>query len=458
MKVRTALLVVAAVACASPGIPPGGPPDADAPQLVRIVPDSNAVNVSASAVLLHFNEVISERPGSVTGAAGGGFGVATGGIANAAGGSALAAIVNISPSDGRERVEWRRTAIEIRPRRGFRANTTYRVSVQPGIADLRGNVLRAPLEFVFSTGSEIPTSRVVGVVFDWAAARPAALARVEVFPHDDSTFRWSARADSSGRFSVRDLAPGSYAIRAWLDGDNDRRLGLRESFDSATVTLDTLGKVELYAFVQDTLWPRIESVDVSDSTAVRVGFDRVVAADWVSAGAVSIVGADSVARPLEGFVPRDRLDSLRKAISDTAAADSTDVSVDAPPAPPSTTPGGARPPTATTPGAAPGAAPTGIPVAPGDSAAPSVPPPIFGRATPIQLWAAPLDAPLAPGVYRLRITNVRGLNGRTHDTDREFRVREPPPRPPTPPPTDTTAVVPATPVPSTLGPPVRRPR
>ena len=452
MKVRTALLVVAVVACASPGIPPGGPPDDDAPVLVRIVPDTNAVNVTANAVLLHFNEVISERPGSPTSVGGGGFGVATGGIANAAGGSALAAIVSISPSDGRERVEWRRTAIEIRPRRGFRANTTYRVSVQPGIADLRGNVVRAPLEFVFSTGSDLPTSRVVGVVFDWAAARPAALARVEVFPHGDSTFRWSARADSSGRFSVRDLAPGSYAIRAWLDGDNDRRLGLRESFDSATVRLDTLGNVEMYAFVQDTLWPRIESVDVSDSLSVRVRFDRVVAADWVSVGAVSIVGADSVARPLEGFVPRDRLDSLRKATADTAASDSTEAAVGAPIAAPSAAPGGVGPPTTTTPGAAPGAASTGIAAAPGDTAAPAVPPPVFGRATPIQLWAAPLDTPLAPGGYRLRITNVRGLNGRTHDTDREFRVRVPPPRPPTLPAADTTAVGP-----TTLVSPVRRP-
>jgi len=435
VRVRTALVVAAAVACASPGMPPGGPPDPDAPQIVRITPDTNAVQVTADEVLIHFNEVISERPGSLAGGAG-----AAGGLGGAQSGSTLASIVSISPSDGRERVEWRRTAIEIRPRRGFRPNTTYRVSLQPGVADLRGNVINRPLEFVFSTGSEIPTSRVTGVVFDWAGARPATYARVDVFPHGDSTFRWSARADSSGRFTVRDLAPGTYAIRAWIDGDNDRRLGLRESFDTATVTIDSLGSVELYAFVQDTVSPRIESLDLSDSLSIRVRFDRVVAADWDPTGAASIVGADSVVRPLAVFVPRAQLDSLRRAAADTVTADSTADSTGVPVA--------LTPPVARAPGA-PGALGAVAPTPPraaadtvvADTLAPAVPTPVFGRAVPIQNWAAPLDAPLAPGLYRLRIANVRGLNGRANATDREFRVREPPPPPATPPATPPTRPV-----------------
>jgi hypothetical protein len=379
--------------------------------LVRIVPDTNAVNVRADAVLLHFDEVISERPGSATGQGATERGAIGAGAAGAgAAATGLAAIVNISPSDGRERVVWRRTAIEIRPRRGFRPNTTYRVTLLPGLADLRGNVLRTPTEFVFSTGTEIPTGRIAGTIFDWAAARPAALARVEVFPPADSSVRWGARADSSGRFTVRDLAPGTYAVRAWLDSDSDRRLGVRESFDSTTVALDRLGTVELYAFVHDTLSPRLESVELADSVTLRVRFDRVVAAEWDPAGAVSFVGADSVVRPLATFVPRDRLDSLRRAAVDALAADT--IAAD-PAAADTIAADSVRADTVTV-----------------DSTA--VPAPIFGRATPVQTWAASLDTVLAPGLYRLRVTNVRGLNSITRDTEREFRVREPPP-PPTPP-------------------------
>ncbi len=412
----------ALVACASPGIPPGGPPDSDAPALVRIVPDSNATNVRSDVVRLHFDEVISERPGNPRTPVG--AGAARGGLApNAPGaaiGTELASIVLISPSDGRERVDWRRTAIEIKPRGGFRPNTTYRVSVLPGVADLRGNVIATPLEFVFSTGGEIPAGEINGVVFDWAAAGPATLARIEVFPVGDSAYRWSARADALGRFSVRDLAPGSYTLRAWLDADNDRRLGRREIFDSATVAMDRGAPLELYAFAHDTMPARLENVEVADSLTLRLRFDRVLLAHWDPAGAVDLVGADSVVRPLLGVMPRVRLDSIRRvaaaaarAAADTTAADTTaadttvaDSALAADRVADSTIADSARAPT--------------------DTVAPA---PVFGRVAPVQIWAAALDAPLAPGLYRLRVRDPLGLNGVLGTTERQFRVREPPPPP-----------------------------
>ena len=77
------------------------------------------------------------------------------------------------------------------------------------------------------------------------------------------------------------------------------------------------------------------------------------------------------------------------------------------------------------------------------SAADTLPPgPVFGRTVPEISWAVPLNAPLTPGSYRIRIRGARGLNGRETDTDREFRVRAAPP----PAPADTsTPPTPATP-------------
>jgi hypothetical protein len=384
-----------AVGCASPGMPPGGPPDDEVPRIARISPDSNALNVRSDVVLIHFDEVISERP-TLGGARPGAAGAPAGGGAGAVG---LAAIVSISPSDGRERVNWRRTAIEIEPRRGFRPNTAYRVVIEPGVTDLRGNVLGERVEFVFSTGGALPTSTLSGVVFDWAGAKSAPNARVEVFPPTDSTLRWSASADSLGQFTVRDLTPGRYLVRAWIDANNDRLHDRREAIEADTVDVDSIGRTELYAFVQDTLSPRIETVEFADSLTLRVRFDRVVAADWSAAGAVTLVGADSVPRAIGQLVPSARLDSLRaaaRANADTTVADSV-------------------------------AAPDSAALA--DTVAqPSAPQ--FGRPAPIQLWALPLDVALPPGLHRLTIRAVRGLNGRARDTDREFTVRAPPPRPP----------------------------
>ena len=115
-------------------------------------------------MLLRFDEVVNERSapiatsGGRSGTLGGGNGGAFGGgggsqYGSNQMGSTLGSLVILSPGDGRERVSWRRTGIEIEPRDGFRANTTYRLTLLPGLSDLRGNVLKEPIEVVFSTGA-----------------------------------------------------------------------------------------------------------------------------------------------------------------------------------------------------------------------------------------------------------------------------------------------------------------
>ncbi len=396
-------------ACAQTGAPPGGPPDKELPQLLRILPDSNAVNVRTPAIVLRFDEVISERS-----AASGGT-VSGGGSSTASG---LAGLLVLSPSDGRDEVIWRRDALELRPRRGFRPNTAYRVTLLPGLTDLRGNRVGEPFSFVFSTGAEIPSGEVRGVFFDWTTGKPAANARIELFLPGDSSFRWITRSDTSGRFRLGALAPGAYEVRAWMDANNDRRLSFREISDSSRVTLADTASLELYAFVRDTLPPRLESVDLVDSTAIRIKFERGLVADWDGVGG-SIIGPDSAVIALGGpFIPSARYDSLARARR-AAAADSTGRD---------SIPGDSA-------GAAGRERPVPAPMAPDTlrvpddsarAAADSLPAaPVFKRLVPVQQWTAPLAAPLAPGVYRLRIVGPQGLNGRSADALREFRVRPP---------------------------------
>jgi hypothetical protein len=405
-----ALCVVAA--CASPGMPPGGPPDDAEPQIVRVTPDTNAVNVRAPAVLIHFDEVISERPAAQTGQSG---------VVD------LAGIVRLSPSDGRDEVTWRRTAIEIRPRRGFRPNTAYRVTLLPGVVDLRGNAKRSGTEIVFSTGASIPDGTVRGVFFDWAAGRHVPGARVELFLGTDSSFRWVSAADSLGRFSVRDLAPGTYQLRAWTDANNDRVRGIREVSDTATVVLTDSASVELYGFVRDTIAPRLEAAEAIDSTGLRLRFDRAIPLDWDATGAFELLTADSTAVAFDSpLMPITRYDSLARvlrAATDTVTADSVLADTAAQAAADTADPSAVR--------------------AEGREAADTLSDstrraPAFGRVKPETVWAARLRAPLAPGLYRIRVTGAPGLNGASARVEREYRVR-PPTAPATPPaPADTT--------------------
>ena len=84
-------------ACASPGVPPGGPVDAEAPKVLRIAPDSGKTAVTPKEVVFKFDEVVSERPASVP---------------------SLDALFLISPRDGDPRVSWHRGEISVRPRKG----------------------------------------------------------------------------------------------------------------------------------------------------------------------------------------------------------------------------------------------------------------------------------------------------------------------------------------------------
>lgn len=364
------------LACASPGMPPGGPPDAVAPSLVSVSPDSAAVRVRATSVTLQFDEVISEGAGG----AGGGFGAST-----------LDALVLLSPGDGRERVRWRRDALEIEPRGGFRANTTYRVTLLPGLADLRGNIVRETHQLVFSTGDSLTAGEIDGAIFDWVAGRSAPLARLEAFRAADTTFRWVTRADSSGRFVLRDLAPDVYHLRAWIDQTANRQLDARESFDTITVVIDGRASRDFYVFSHDTLGARIETVEPVDSTALRLRFDRAVALRWTpDSGSAFLQGADSVRIPVGVLVPEAQFDSVRRAAR--AAADTS--------------------------------AATDTSAAPSDTARPG---PVFGRAIPVRNWVLPLPVPLAPGDYRLTTVGIEGLTGIRRTSERQFRVREPAP-------------------------------
>jgi hypothetical protein len=423
--VTGAVLAAALGACAQPGMPPGGPPDDAAPALIAASPESGAVNVRDRVVLLRFDEVINERPSAAAPAPGAG-GAPGSGFGGGGGGSGLASVVLLSPSDGRERINWRRSAIEIEPRSGFRPNTAYRVTILPGLSDLRGNRLTEGREIVFSTGTNIPTGEVRGVFFDWVAGRAMPGARIEVWRGADSTFRWSTRADAEGRFRIRDLEPGRYFLHGWIDTDNDRRIGANEIHERGELELADTVTADLYAFVHDTIGPRIEAVELVDSTAIRIRFDRAVALGFLpDSNSMMLFGRDSARIPLGVAIPAARFDSIAGI---TAPRDTGAVA-----APPAAAPPAAAPPAAVPPAAAPPAA------APPGAVTPTGTLPKPSRPIPVTTWVARLGSPLAPGEYRVKAAGLPGLTSAVRPSERVFTKRPPAP------PSDTTAAPPTRP-------------
>lgn len=239
-------------ACANVSEPPGGPPDAQAPRVVRITPDTNSIAPRAREVRVQFDEVIAETP---------------------RGQQDLSSLVFISPKSGSPRVEWDRSSITIRPQRGFRPNTVYAVTISPGIVDLRNNGLDSTIQLVFSTGPEIPKTRITGAAFEWAAGKGAPKALVEAIAPDSTTYQ--ILSDSAGRYELRSLPPGPYVIRAILDRNNNRELDPLEPWDTSSVNLVQTTSADLYAFQHDTAALRITDVALVDSNrTLKLTVDR----------------------------------------------------------------------------------------------------------------------------------------------------------------------------------------
>ena len=365
-------------------MPPGGPPDVAAPQIIEISPDSGAVGVKPKEVVFKFDEVVAERPPSTT---------------------SLSDLFLISPRDGVPDASWHRDAISVRPTHGWRANTPYTVILMRGLADIRGNVRNTGATTFFSTGTAIPRTRLSGAVFDWVAGTPATGALVEALVPPDTTHPYVGIVDSSGRFAIVHLPATRYTLRAYLDRNKNLSVDPSEPWDSTVVNLTDSARVDLLLFVHDTLPPRIRDVRAVDSTTLRVTFDRPLdPTQTLTTANFAVVGPDSVAVPIQRAGP--------------PARDTT------PPTAPARVPG-RSPATPTRPGG----------VVRGQAAAQPVdttPPPVMPRPSPISEVEVKLQRPLAQKTpYRVRAIGIRGLLGRAADSERVYTLPAPPPPAPT---------------------------
>jgi Big-like domain-containing protein len=380
-------------ACASVSPPAGGPEDKVPPRVVRITPDTNAVNVTARAATFVFDEIINDR---------------------GEGPSDVSNYFLVSPSDGAPRVNWHRTRIDVRPRHGFRPNTAYTITMLPGLTDLRSNAMKTTATLIFSTGPTIPTGRITGTVFDWVAERGAADALVQAVTSDSITYL--AKTDTGGKFVVGPLGPGTYLVRGFIDQNQNRALDRTEAWDSVRVTAPQSGPIELLTAPRDTLPARLLSVSPIDSVTFRLTFDRLL--DPVQSFPIAnfrVVGADSVVLPIAATrTPREEAqrDSIRqKAAADSARRVDSLAGNFVPPVRPAAPAAGA-----------PGA-PT--PVAPKGPARPS-------RPAPFTTITIVMGQPLKVSTnYRVSVTTVRALSGRVTGSERQFTTpKPPPPRPP----------------------------
>ncbi len=299
-------------ACASVQPPPGGPPDQNPPAIVAVTPDSGAiVEGLRDRLLIQFDEVIDERSGG-----------------------GLERLVRLAPVKGPPDIDWKRTAIAVRPKEGWRSGIIYHLRILSGISDLRNNRLNQGRTVIFSTGGPIPATSLEGTVLDWQAGRAAPRALVEAMLLPDSLI-YSAMADSAGDFLLASIPPGRYHVVATVDANNNGRRDFREAFDSITLALDSVASQVFWAFRRDTLGPRIARLSVADSLTIRLELDQGILPEQVKQLSVEVLALpDSSPVAIREILRQEEYDSLRTAESRSRTTVEPDTSAPRPARPP----------------------------------------------------------------------------------------------------------------------------
>jgi Bacterial Ig-like domain len=291
----TIAVTAGVVGCASEQFPPGGPERHAPPKLIELIPETNAVNVQTNRAVFRFDEVVSELPS--------GF-------------ESLDQLFLVSPMRRKQPVSaaWHRSHISLSPKGGYRPNTVYTITMLPGLTDLRGNTVKNEVTLTFSTGPTIPPTAVHGIVFDWVKATTAPKALIEAWAPSDTMTIWVAVADSSGRFTLPHLPPGRYTVRGYIDQNNDRKMELRELWDSTGVNLTDSANVELLTFIHDTIGPRISEVRIVDSLTLRIVFDKGVNVNQpITPALFTLKAKDSTAIPIASAISGHAYDSVLSA-------------------------------------------------------------------------------------------------------------------------------------------------
>lgn len=240
------LFVVAAAlllaACASIGRPEGGPRDMTPPVMVSSTPAPGSVNVSNGRIDIVFDENITlDDP--------------------------MNKIVVSPPQKKQAQISSNGRRVRITLRDTLRDSTTYTVDLADAVRDLNeGNILDG-LAIDFSTGSSIDTLMISGIVFEGRTLEPAQGMIVGVYstPVADTALTTLpmeriTKTNALGRFTIRNLKPGSYRVFAINDLNHDFHWDRSEDI----------------AFLDRDISPSTMAIEVTDTFTDAAGNDSLV--------------------------------------------------------------------------------------------------------------------------------------------------------------------------------------
>ena len=227
------LLLVAALlmvqSCAQMASPPGGKKDTLAPKLITSIPLNKSKNYKGKKLELTFNEYVNVRN--------------------------LNQELLITPNVGTYQTRIRPNGLSILLDSALKDQTTYTFNFRNSIEDMSERNVGKNIKLVFSTSNSIDSLSITGKIKSVEQNKAFENVLVGLYPYHD-TLRidkakpyYFTKTDTSGIYTLENLAQGKYYMAAFVDGNNNLLYNSnKEPVDFITEPFFTLTKNETKNF------------------------------------------------------------------------------------------------------------------------------------------------------------------------------------------------------------------
>ncbi len=231
--------------CANIGRPGGGPRDETPPVLKKATPEKGTLNYDKTKITLEFDEIVLVE-------------------------NANEKVIISPPQKQMPRISSMGRSVTVQLNDSLIPNTTYTIDFSDAIVDNNEKNKLTNFSTFFSTGDHIDTLEISGTLLNASNLEPITNMLVGIYANPDDTmftkqpFLRVALSDEYGRFTVRNIAEGTYRIFALKDGNRNY------FFDNATediAFLDTTFTPSVtMEWHNDTIW--VDSVTVDTIVSV----------------------------------------------------------------------------------------------------------------------------------------------------------------------------------------------
>lgn len=288
------LLLLAAIVygCANRVPPGGGPYDDMPPRLIKATPEQGALHVKQKKIVLYFDEYVQIKDPSKK-------------------------IIISPPQMQMPTIQALGKRVEVILKDSLIPQTTYTIDFTNSIVDNNENNELENFSYAFSTGAEIDSMQIAGMVLDARTLEPIPEVMVGVHPENapgnafrDTTLLRMSRTSDRAHFVIRNIKDGRYRLYALQESDGNYRYNAPTE---GIAFMDTLVQTRAMAAVRtDTL--RRDSLTID--TIKEVKYTRFLPDDVV-------LRFFTAATQRQFITKRERPDSATLQITFHTPADST---------------------------------------------------------------------------------------------------------------------------------------